>query len=444
MITFTLRRTARLAAPATAPATARAAPFSSTRPDRKTPGPAPPPPPPGVIFAAPRLAAAWAPWMVAAAPRGSFRPCSSPFSRPCSSPCSRPFSSTRGAPLAKKNARGPDPRAVSSPGVIFDAYVPSLASAPWIVTPAGFRYWLRRWAGFLRSGLAAHKIRKAVPAFAPDACGDLAENVFRRVDAAYYALDRRALEALVTPQLAPGLKYGMKRRWALFNTEDAPLRLSKMMGVPEMQQMRVVNVDRDDKDKMFAQITMRMDLEFKLAGKVQEQPQEQEQAAGGGGGSNAGGRKRKKQSKNKSKELTDWLMPNDQGMRGSGDRGEWMQDADESGRVYYWHTKTMETRWDKPDAFGVVAATSGEGGNAVRLHDLGGPGRKLPKEIAEEIGEKEGKRKAVEGEAVEEDEDGDGEEEEEEGQMFYYKSTYCVLERDLSKGEQGSWRVCKL
>ena len=50
----------------------------------------------------------------------------------------------------------------------------------------------------------------------------------------------------------------------------------------------------------------------------------------------------------------------------------------------------------------------------------------------------------MEGEAVEEDEDGDGEEEEEEGQMFYYKSTYCVLERDLSKGEQGSWRVCKL
>ena len=43
----------------------------------------------------------------------------------------------------------------------------------------------------------------------------------------------------------------MKKRWAPFNTDTKPLRLSKMMGVPEMQQMRVVNVDRDDKDKMF-------------------------------------------------------------------------------------------------------------------------------------------------------------------------------------------------
>ena len=120
-----------------------------------------------------------------------------------------------------------------------------------------------------------------------------------------------------------------------------------------------------------------------------------------------------------------------------------MQDTDESGRVYYWHTKTMDTRWDKPDAFGVVSATSGEGGNAVRLHDLGGPGRKLPKAIAEQIGHQEGKTEVVEGEVVEEKVAAIGEDERKE-HMFYYKSTYCVLERDLSKGEHGSWRVCKL
>ena len=140
------------------------------------------------------------------------------------------------------------------------------------------------------------------------------------------------------------------------------------------------------------------------------------------------GGKRRTQKKKGAAVGTEWIMPNNEGMRGSGDRGEWMQDSDERGRVYYWHTKTMETRWDKPEAFGVVAATAGEGGNAVRLHDLGGPGRELPKDVLETI------QANADGE--------DGEEFEE--QMFYYNSTYCVLERDLSKGSQGSWRICKI
>ena len=109
-----------------------------------------------------------------------------------------------------------------------------------------------------------------------------------------------------------------------------------------------------------------------------------------------------------------------------------MQDTDEKGRDYYWHTRTMETRWDKPAAFGVVQSSAGEGGNAVRLHDLGGPGRKPPPDVMKQIGKGDNA-----------DGEGDGEDDLEE-QMFYYKSTYCVLERDLSRGDQGSWRVCKL
>jgi hypothetical protein len=51
------------------------------------------------------------------------------------------------------------------------------------------------------------------------------------------------------------------------------------------------------------------------------------------------------------------LPPRDRNV-GTADRGEWRHALDESGKVYYWHTKTMQRTWDKPSEFGVI---TGEG-----------------------------------------------------------------------------------
>jgi len=47
------------------------------------------------------------------------------------------------------------------------------------------------------------------------------------------------------------------------------------------------------------------------------------------------------------------LPPKDRN-HATADRGEWRHALDENGKVYYWHTKTMQRTWDKPSEFGVI------------------------------------------------------------------------------------------
>ena len=127
-----------------------------------------------------------------------------------------------------------------SPGVIIDPFVPEPPEGvPFFLTPAGFRIRLRQLAGNLKSGVAAARIRKALPNFRPDEAPDLAEDMFRVVHRAYEEEDRTTLRENVTEQLFPPLRRGMQKRWALTNTDTTPLRLVGMANRPNLVSMRV-------------------------------------------------------------------------------------------------------------------------------------------------------------------------------------------------------------
>jgi hypothetical protein len=295
--------------------------------------------------------------------------------------------------------------ALWSPGVIIDPYIPQPPEGvPFFFTPAGFRIRLRQMGGFMKSGIAAARIRKALTDFQPDEAPDMAEEMFRVVHRSYEMGDRFNLQKNVTEHLFPDLKRGMKKNWALTNTASVPLRLVGMANRPNIVQMRVLNVDKENKDKTFAQLTIRVDGEYFDAndsmhdGAVKEDDDTTPQRQRNG----------KKKKRNKKKVFV--VAPQ---ARGNNDRGEWRTALDDDGKVYYWHTKTQERQWKKPSEFGVLSggATSVD---TIQSNDN-------------------------------DNEQNDKNDVNEDGKVSLYRSEkYIVLERDLYLGEEGRWRICKL
>jgi hypothetical protein len=293
--------------------------------------------------------------------------------------------------------------ALWSPGVIIDPYVPEPAGGvPMFFTPAGFRIRLRQLGGFLKSGIAAARIRKALTDFQPDEAPDMAEEMFRLVHLAYEQGDRFSLQQNVTEHLFPELKRGMKKNWALTNTSTVPLRLVGMANRPNIVQMRVLNVDKEDKDKTFAQLTIRVDGEYidanadtnANAGDVGGVGSEEEVAT------NTRGNKRSKKKKKRMYVLAPQA-------RGQSDLGEWRAALDNvTGKVYYWHTKTQKRQWNKPSDFGVLSGGS-TGSDLIQSNE---------------------NHNIDEGDTV----------------SLYRSERYIVLERDLYLGAEGRWRICKL
>ena len=280
--------------------------------------------------------------------------------------------------------------------MIFDPHIPlPPGGVPWFFTPVGFRIRLRQMSSNLKSGVAAARIRKALPDFKPVEAPDMAEEMFRTVHRSYETDNRHELQQHVTEQLLGHFKKGMRGNWALTNTGTVPLRLVGMANRPNVVQMRVLNVDKDNKDKTFAQLTIRVDAEYTDARLNDGLPPPSSTATAP--------TNRSTRRKGKKKSKTNRIVVPGQNTN----VGEWMSALDENGKEYYWHTKTQERQWTKPSEFSSVVGTS-------------------------EMNAKAGSSLTVE----------------EEGQevmvSLYRSEKYIVLERDLYLGEEGRWRICQL
>ncbi len=290
---------------------------------------------------------------------------------------------------------------VGSPGVIMEPYIPPPSDGPpSFFVPAGWRYYLRRFTGFLRSGLAAAEIRKVFDDFQPNTAPDMAHAIIADVFGAYENSDTKKLRELVTEQIYPDVKRGIKMNWALTNTATTPLEFTRIIGPsdlgkesarPALRQMRVFRKSREGPDPAFAQLTFEVTME--MVSSVGEATE----------GSTS--KKRKKRQRNKSAGRT--LPP-----KGSGNMaGEWRQATDpDSGKPYWWHTSTRNVTWTQPAEFGRVR------------HSLGGGVSHTS--VATSAGNSE-------------DPDMDKD-------LVYQVTSFIVLERPLTKAYASQWRVCKL
>ena len=206
----------------------------------------------------------------------------------------------------------------SSSGVIADPYVPPPESGgPSLATAAGYRYRYGRLKGGLKSTYAAAKMRQKFDDFEPTTIGNIAEDMFTSLHTLYKKGRHSKLDAIATDTFAASLKKGVKQNWALTSTFEHPLEFVRLGDPAKLLQMRLVPVDEADRDKIFAQCTLKINCEMKRSTKM-------------------------KLPTAKTKAIKEGAAV-----------GEWREALDnESGRTYYWHTGTKQARWDRPAAYG--------------------------------------------------------------------------------------------
>ena len=212
----------------------------------------------------------------------------------------------------------------TSAGVIAEPFVPApVEGVPSLFTPGGWRYRSRQVRRGLKSTYAAAKIRQKLPDFQPNTIGDEAEQIFTSLQSAYLSGKYAKLRGLVTESMYGSLKTGAKRKWALTNTLEHPLEFVRIADPATLLQMRLVPVDANDKEKIFAQVTVKINSEQRRS--------------------------------------TRFLLPpkSKNARKGQSQEGEWREALDEnSGRAYYWHTGTEQTTWEKPAAYGTKLNSS--------------------------------------------------------------------------------------
>jgi hypothetical protein len=327
--------------------------------------------------------------------------------RPCSTPLATTTSTTTThTTYCRTYGSGPSsPNNIQttplwSPGLIFDPYIPDPPEGvPSIFTVAGIRIRIRQMNLNLKSGFASARIRKTFSDFSPLEVGDMAEDMFRQVHRAYEEENRKAIQHHVTEALYPDLKRGLSKNWALVNTDTVPLRLVGMAERPNIVQMRVLNTDKENKEKTFAQLTVRVNGEYVDANEGVVSGEEEK----GTGQQRESSTTKKRRGKNQGKKnvVKKYVLPPQDGRHA---RGEWRSSVDEAGKVYYYHTKTKETTWNEPAEF--VTSSSSLGIASV------------------------------------DDESADASQDK--STKLYRSKKYIVLERDLYLGDQGRWRICKL
>ena len=160
-------------------------------------------------------------------------------------------------------------------------------------------------------------MRQKFDDFEPTAIGNEAEEMFTSLHTLYKKGRHSKLDALTTETFAASLKKGIKRKWALTSTFEHPLEFVRLGDPANLLQMRLVPIDEHDKDKMFAQCTLKINCEMRRSTEM-------------------------KLPSAKAKAIKEGATV-----------GEWRETLDNAtGRTYYWHTGTKQVRWDRPAAYG--------------------------------------------------------------------------------------------